>query len=53
MKIVAEGAETSEQVRMLLDMNCDFIQGNYFSKPLEEKEFLKAVKGFSICEIKA
>lgn len=38
-KVVAEGAETKEQVDALRDMKCDYIQGYYFSKPLSEKEF--------------
>jgi len=33
--VVAEGIETSEQYRMLEVGKCDFIQGYFFSKPLE------------------
>ena len=38
-KVVAEGAETKEQVDALRDMECDYIQGFYFSKPLPQEEF--------------
>ena len=38
-RIVAEGVETEEQYNFLKD-NCDEIQGYYFSKPLEEEEFI-------------
>lgn len=38
-KIVAEGVETEEQFNFLKE-ECDEIQGYYFSKPLEEKEFV-------------
>lgn len=38
-KVVAEGAETKEQVDALRDMKCDYIQGYYFSKPLSEEAF--------------
>lgn len=38
-RIVAEWVETEEQYNFLKD-NCDEIQGYYFSKPLEEKEFI-------------
>ena len=38
-KVVAEGAETKEQVDALRDMKCDYIQGYYFSKPLSAEEF--------------
>ncbi|WP_455660568.1 EAL domain-containing protein [Pradoshia sp.] len=38
-KIVAEGVETEEQYNLLKE-DCDEIQGYYFSKPLEEEEFI-------------
>lgn len=38
-KVVAEGAETQEQVDFLTDCGCDYIQGYYYSKPLPEDEF--------------
>lgn len=40
-KVVAEGAETEEQVGLLTLYGCDYIQGFYFSKPLPEKDFIK------------
>ena len=33
IKIIAEGAETKEQVEFLRDNGCDYIQGYYFYKP--------------------
>lgn len=39
MAVVAEGVETLEQVEFLKSINCDLIQGYYFSKPLTIKEF--------------
>lgn len=38
LKIVAEGVETKEQLTVLKDKNCDYIQGYYFSKPLPSEE---------------
>lgn len=38
-KIVAEGAETDQQVEFFKENDCDYIQGYYFSKPLPQKEF--------------
>ena len=40
-KVVAEGAETKEQVDFLREAGCDFIQGYYYSKPLPQEEFAK------------
>ncbi|GAA6135358.1 hypothetical protein NBRC116188_21480 [Oceaniserpentilla sp. 4NH20-0058] len=33
LKTIAEGVETHEQWAILKEMNCDYIQGYYFSKP--------------------
>ena len=41
MKLVAEGAETEEQVAFLIENDCDYIQGYYYSKPLPEDEFIE------------
>jgi predicted signal transduction protein with EAL and GGDEF domain len=38
MKIVAEGAETVEQLTLLDAMACDCVQGYIFSRPLEPAE---------------
>lgn len=39
LKLVAEGAESKEQVGFLREHRCDYIQGYYFYKPLPETEF--------------
>ena len=38
MKVVAEGAETKEQVICLISHGCDMVQGYYFAKPLKAVE---------------
>lgn len=43
MKVVAEGVETKEQRNCLKQMDCDEIQGYYYSKPLEEKAFVEKI----------
>lgn len=41
MEIVVEGVESKEALEEFEKMNCDFIQGYYFSKPLPEQEFIE------------
>ncbi len=40
MEIVAEGAETPEQVEKLREMGADYVQGFYYSKPITRDDFL-------------
>ncbi len=40
-EIVTEGVETKEQAIEIIRLGCDYIQGFYFSKPLNEKTFIK------------
>jgi diguanylate cyclase (GGDEF)-like protein/PAS domain S-box-containing protein len=39
LKVVAEGVETQEQLRLLKSLNCDEYQGYLFSKPLSAEIF--------------
>ena len=39
--VIAEGVETKEQADDLLQMNCEHMQGYYFSKPVPVEEFEK------------
>ena len=43
-KLVIEGAETEEVVEILKNMNCDYIQGFYFSKPVPSEEFISFIE---------
>ena len=45
MEIVVEGVETEEALQQFEEMDCDFIQGYYFSKPLPQQEFVEFIKG--------
>ncbi len=44
IKTLAEGVETEEQLKILQNLDCDFIQGFLLSKPLPEKEVEKIIK---------
>lgn len=39
MSIIAEGIETEEQYKFLLECDCDIFQGYYFNKPMNSDEF--------------
>ncbi|MEA3434813.1 MAG: EAL domain-containing protein [Campylobacterota bacterium] len=39
LKTVAEGIETEDQFKFLLENGCDIFQGYYFSKPLSKGDF--------------
>ena len=41
MHIVVEGVETEQLVKRFSDLNCEYIQGYYFSKPIPESEFIR------------
>ena len=47
MKLIAEGAETEENVNFLREHECDIIQGYYFSKPLSLNDFITFTSEFS------
>ena len=39
VETIVEGVETKEQVDLIRKINCDIIQGYYYSKPLPKEEF--------------
>ncbi|MBL4764968.1 MAG: EAL domain-containing protein [Colwellia sp.] len=40
LKVVAEGVETKAQCEQLKQLECDYLQGYYFSKPITAKQLL-------------
>lgn len=40
IRVIAEGVENLSQLKVLQEQMCDIIQGYYFSKPVEENEFI-------------
>ena len=43
MEIVVEGIETHEMVEAFSNLKCDFIQGYFFSKPLNREDFVRFI----------
>ncbi len=43
IQAIAEGVETSEHIKILKKLNCDVVQGYYYFKPLDEKNFIKTL----------
>ncbi len=41
MEVVAEGVESVQQLNLLRDMGCDYIQGYYYSKPIPMNELIE------------
>ena len=46
--VVAEGIETEEQIQMLRNMDCNFVQGYYYAKPMPPEEFERHLVEHSI-----
>jgi EAL domain-containing protein (putative c-di-GMP-specific phosphodiesterase class I) len=44
IQVVAEGAEDTETVRLLADLNCDIVQGYGLAKPMEINDFWEWTK---------
>ncbi|MGN1188345.1 MAG: EAL domain-containing protein, partial [Lachnospiraceae bacterium] len=48
IRVVCEGVERKEQVEFLRDIECDIIQGYYYSKPMPMDEYEKYLLKFEI-----
>lgn len=46
-KVLAEGVETKEQIKMLKKAECDYVQGYYYAKPMPIPEFRRFLKKFN------
>jgi len=45
LKVVAEGVETHEEMKILKQYNCEYVQGYYFSRPLNVADITEKLKG--------
>jgi diguanylate cyclase (GGDEF)-like protein/PAS domain S-box-containing protein len=53
LKVIAEGVETAEQLAVLSEMQCNEIQGYYFSKPLPAEQIVFPENGCSQSSLKS
>lgn len=44
MKVLAAGVEDKAQAVMLTELGCDYLQGYYFSRPIQRAEFFELMK---------
>ena len=44
LEIVSEGIEEKEQYKVIEDLGIDYVQGYYFSKPVESDQFIDFIK---------
>ncbi|MDD3412024.1 MAG: EAL domain-containing protein, partial [Eubacteriales bacterium] len=48
LSVVAEGVETAEQVEALRSMDCGYVQGYYYAKPMSESAFVEQLKTVAV-----
>ena len=48
LRVVAEGVETREQTERLREIECDYVQGYYFARPMPAKDFSQLLKKQSV-----
>ena len=51
--IIAEGAETKEEVAVLKQIHCDIIQGYYYSKPVEITDLISKIAELGLSNMKS
>jgi len=48
MKIIMEGVENEEHIMRLLELDCDYFQGYFFSKPIPRAAFTEYLETFTL-----
>ena len=42
-RVVAEGVETQQMVEALVSLGCDYLQGYYYSRPVNSRQFIEFI----------
>lgn len=50
LEVIAEGVETQAQLDFLKKLNCDIVQGYFFSKPISNEEVINFIQRFELRE---
>ena len=53
LSVIAEGVETAEQIISLRSMDCNFVQGFYFAKPMPREAFEAILQTVAVSELTA
>lgn len=53
LRAVAEGVETEDELNFLKSIECNYIQGYYFYRPMPEKEFEELLNNPDLVDIKS
>jgi diguanylate cyclase (GGDEF)-like protein len=53
MSVIAEGVETAEQLDFLRKINCDYVQGFYFSRPVSFEDTLELIQRDTVWQMPA
>ncbi|MDD3744908.1 MAG: EAL domain-containing protein [Anaerostipes sp.] len=53
LAVIAEGVETKEQVASLKTMDCNYVQGYYYAKPMPKKEFISLMENTPLTDMKS
>ena len=51
LAVVAEGVETSEQIAMLRSMDCNYVQGYYYARPMPLDDFVALLRSSETTEM--
>jgi EAL domain-containing protein (putative c-di-GMP-specific phosphodiesterase class I)/GGDEF domain-containing protein len=49
-KVLAEGVEKAEQEKMLKELDCDYVQGYYYSRPMPSEQVVDFLNDFNMLE---